>query len=67
MLYFFSRKKHSSKKVTSVLKVKDSSLELEKKIKSNNISIDDMDKFEEKELTNKRKFPKRTWYDWCDQ
>ena len=52
MLYFFSRKKHSSKKVTSVLKVKDSSLELEKK-KSNNISIDDMDKFEEKELTNK--------------
>ena len=54
MLYFFSRKKHSSKKVTSVLKVKDSSLELEKKKKkSNNISIDDMDKFEEKELTNK--------------
>ena len=54
MLYFFSRKKHSSKKVTSVLKVKDSSLELDKKKKkSNNISIDDMDKFEEKELTNK--------------
>ena len=32
-----------------------------------NISISDMDKFEKKkELTKKKTFTKRTWYDWCD-
>ena len=31
-----------------------------------NISINDMDKFEKKELPKKRAFTKNTWYDWYD-
>ena len=30
------------------------------------ISINDMDKFEKKELTKKRTFTKNTWYYWYD-
>ena len=29
-----------------------------------NASIEDLDKFEENEVTKKRLFPKSTWYDW---
>ena len=28
------------------------------------VSIDDMDKFKEKEITKKRTFTKNTWYNW---
>ena len=31
-----------------------------------NISINDMHKFENEELTNKRTFTKNTWYGWYD-
>ena len=31
------------------------------------ISINDMDKFEKKELTKKKTFRKNTWYDWYDR
>ena len=31
-----------------------------------NISINEMDKFDKKELTKKRAFAKKTWYDWYD-
>ena len=39
---------------------------LENNFKTINISINDMDKFEKKELTKKRTFTKNTWYDWYD-
>ena len=29
-----------------------------------NASIEDLDKFEENEVTKKKLFPKSTWYDW---
>ena len=32
--------------------------------KSINASIEDLDKFEENEVTKKKLFPKSTWYDW---
>ena len=35
-------------------------------LKPINVSIDDMDKFEEKEMTKKRPFAKNTWYDCYD-
>ena len=37
---------------------------LENNFKTINISINDMDKFEKKELTKKRTFTKNIWYDW---
>ena len=47
-----------------------SNLQLKNNVKLINISINDMDKFEKKELTknnnNKKTFTKNTWYDWCD-
>ena len=46
--------------------LKNSALELENDFKSINISINDMDKFEKKELTKKRTFTKNTWWDWYD-
>ena len=39
---------------------------LENNFKTINTSINDMDKFEKKELTKNRKFTKNTWYDWYD-
>ena len=42
-----------------VLKIKNSPVELEKEFKPSNGSIDDKDKFEEKELTKKRTFAKK--------
>ena len=36
--------------------------ELEKDFKPINISLDDMEKFEEKERTKERTFAKKTWY-----
>ena len=49
-------------KKNKILKVKSSSLELEKYFKPINVSVDDMGKFEEKEITKKRTFAKKTWY-----
>ena len=51
---------------TRLLKVKNSTLKLENDFKPINISINDMDKFEKKELTTKRTFTKNTWYNWYD-
>ena len=39
---------------------------LENNFKPINISINEMDEFEKKELTKKRTFTKNTWYDWYD-
>ena len=39
---------------------------LENNFKLINISINDMNKFEKKELTKKRTCTKNTWYDWYD-
>ena len=47
-------------------KKKTSILELENNFKSGNVSINDMDKFEKKELTKKSTFTKSNWYDWYD-
>ena len=44
---------------TRILKVKKSRLKLKNDFKPINVSIDDMDKFEEKELTKKRAFAKK--------
>ena len=49
-----------------IKQLKNSALELENDFKSINISINDMDKFEKKELTKKRTFTKNTWWDWYD-
>ena len=46
--------------------LKNSILELENNFKPINISINDMNKFEKKELTKKRAFTKNNWYDWYD-
>ena len=48
--------------------LKNSTLELENYFKPINISINHMDKFEKKELINKRTFTKKqnTWYNWYD-
>ena len=35
-------------------------------LKPINISIDDMDKFEEKEMMKKRSLAKNIWYNWFD-
>ena len=43
--------------------IKNSPLELKKDFKPANISLNDMDKFKEKEITKKRKFA-NTWYNW---
>ena len=43
-----------------------STLELENNFKPISISINDMDKFGEREPTKKRTFTKNTWYDSCD-
>ena len=40
--------------------------QLENNFKSINISINDMDKLEKKELAKKRAFTKHIWYDWYD-
>ena len=52
--------KYKNKRLNNaqVLKVKNSTLELENDFKLINISINDMDKFEKKELTKKRRFTK---------
>ena len=44
--------------------LKNSTLELENNFKPINICINDMDKFEKKELTKKRTFTKTTSYEW---
>ena len=46
--------------------LKNSTLELENNFKPINISVNDMDKFEIKELVKKRTFTKNTCYDWYD-
>ena len=43
---------------------KNNTYELENCFKPINISINDMDKLEEKELLKKKTFRKLTWYDW---
>ena len=47
-----------------VLKVKNSPLESKKDFKPIKVSMDDMDKFEEKQITEKRTFAKNTCYNW---
>ena len=52
---------------TRVLKVNNSTLELERDFKPINISINDMGKFgKKKRTTNKRTFTKNCCYDWYD-
>ena len=46
--------------------LKNNTLELEDNFKPINISINNMDKFEKKELTKKRTFTKNIWYSWCN-
>ena len=47
--------------------LKNSNLELENNFNPIKLSINDMDKFEEKkELPKIRTFTKSTWYDWHD-
>ena len=48
-----------------LLKVKNSLIELKKYFKPINVSIDDMDKFEEKEI-QKRTIAKNPCYKWYD-
>ena len=43
---------------------KNSTLELENYFKPSNISMNDMEKFEKKELTKKRTFTRSSWNDW---
>ena len=57
--------KHTSN-YTLVLKVKNRPLELENDSKPIKISVNAMDKFENKETTKKRIFTENTWYDWYD-
>lgn len=47
-------------------KVKNGSLELEKDFKPIDVSIDDIGKSKEKQITKKRTFAKNTWYNWHD-
>ena len=49
---------------TRVLKVKNSSLELERDFKLVNISINDMDKLKKQKTSKEKKFYVNTWYDW---
>ena len=63
--------KYKNKQLTNtqksrILKIKNSPLELVKCFKPINISINDMNKIEEKVLTKKRTLAKNTWYVWCD-
>ena len=44
-----------------ILKVKISRLELSKNFKPINVSIDDMDRLEERKITKKKTFAKKTW------
>ena len=44
--------------------LKNNTFELENDFKPINIFINNMGKFEKKELTKKRTFTKNTWYDW---
>ena len=46
--------------------LKNSTSELGNNFKPINISINDMDKFDKKELTEKKTFTENTWYDWYD-
>ena len=50
-----------------ILKVKNSLLKLEKDFKPVYISIDDMDKFKEKEITKKKTFARNTWCNSYDK
>ena len=58
--HLLRHQKYKNKRLNNaqVLKVKNSTLELENDFKLINISINDMDKFEKKELTKKRTFTK---------
>ena len=47
-----------------VLNLNTSPLESKKYFKPIFVSIDNMDKFEEKEVMKERIFTKNTWYDW---
>ena len=49
-----------------ILKVRNSPFELGKYFKPINISINNMDKFEEKEITKRQTFAKNIWYDCYD-
>ena len=67
----YIHQKYKNKQLTNtqksrILKIKNSSLELVKCFKPINISINDMNKIEEKVLTKKRTLAKNTWYVWCD-
>ena len=44
--------------------LKNSTLELENDFKQSNISMNDMEKFEKKELTKNRTFTRSSWNDW---
>ena len=59
---YLTHQKYKSKQL------KNNTIELEKKLKPINISINDMEKkeLEKKELTKKRTLTKNTWYDWYD-
>ena len=46
------------------MKVNNSLLQLKKDYKPTNISIDQMHKFEAKEITKKKIFAKNTWQEW---
>ena len=60
------RKTQTVTQKNRVLKVKNSPFELEKGFKPINLSIDNMDKFEENELTKNNTLAKIIWYDWYD-
>ena len=44
--------------------LKNSTLELDNNFKPSNISMNDMEKFEKKELTKNRTFTRSSWNDW---
>ena len=44
--------------------LKNSTLESENNFKPSNISMNDMEKFEKKELTKNRTFTRSSWNDW---
>ena len=51
----------NSSQRNTILKVQNSLLELEKKFKPIKVSADDMDKFEEKDITKTRTAAKSAW------
>ena len=55
----YQNKQSNSTRKYRVLKVKNSPFKLKKDFKPVNVSIDDMDKFEEKELIKKKRFAKK--------